>query len=154
MPILLIYSLNVFGSNLFVNGLVIIRLILMCLMGTLCFWTTLTTTYFTFMCLGPFEYLSFFEKKTVDRVITINFRDLVILLIIPSLEIKFCSYNPWIVNSKHAINLASMVRCSNDRLFHTLPWDFIPSQNEQITKWRFSCINTSNIIWIWISYYL
>jgi len=46
------------------------------------------------MCLSPFEYLSFLEKK-IDAILSQEiFSGLAILSTIPSPEIKFRSHNP------------------------------------------------------------
>ena len=67
--------------------------------------------------LSTLEYLSFLEKNTIVELSQYIFSDLEILLTIPSLEIKFYIQLAWIVASKHAINLASMVDATTTDFF-------------------------------------
>ena len=75
MFILSTCSINVLSGNPFVKGSTIIRLVLICYIDTLCFWTSsFTIKYFNSIRLVPLEYLSFLEKKYWCGVITIHFQ--------------------------------------------------------------------------------
>lgn len=154
MFILSTYPINVFGDNPFINGSLIIRLVLIFSIDTFIYELLVNGKTLQFHRLSTFEILVVLREEYCCKIIIVNFQWL------DNIDDYFKSWNkvlqPILLNC--ALEACHIFRfhsgCSNYRLLHTLPWNCSSSLWEHIAKCELSCVNTSGIIWIWISNHL
>lgn len=146
-----------FGPQTLVNGSTIIKLVPICLINrqfffifALLLWIN---KYFISMCFSSLEWFSFLERKKAVKLSMYILSDLAMLLTIPSLEIKFCNDNAWIIASKHHMNSPSIVEVAITYVISYFSMKLLVNHQEYVTECGFPRIHTSHMVWNQIDNY-